>query len=229
VNAHTTKLPKGVAVSMVAAPLLLLVAELSSPVSDATDTPATRLEGILDHPGRYTVTVLALVSGLLLMVPAVAGLRRHVLHAGEPDDKGGVATSLAIAGFMLFAVASGALGVGPSAWPGVERGHEAVLVEAFEAMDDGRGAMPIAQWGPLLSVVGMTVLSVVLWRDHRYPRWAAVALGVGWFAFLLTPVHTTRALGLILLLLGFAPAMRPRVEALRTRAKGVPARGGTLA
>ena len=33
---------------------------------------------ILDHSGRYTLTVLCLLAGMLLLVPAVLGLRRAV-------------------------------------------------------------------------------------------------------------------------------------------------------
>lgn len=65
-------------VAMVAAPLLLVVVELVSPINDSADTSAQRVADILDHSGRYTVAVISLLGGMLLLVPAILGLRRFV-------------------------------------------------------------------------------------------------------------------------------------------------------
>ena len=204
--------PRPTVLAMLAAPPLLVVAELVSPIDDAGDTSAERVADILDHSDRYTMAVICLLGAMLLLVPAVLGLRRIV--AGRCGWRGGaVGTSLAAAGFMLFSVASGALGVGPSAWASADSAERASLVAAFDATDGGKGAMPIVQWGPLLAFVGLIVLAVGLRRHTSYPRWAVVALPLGWAIFLFAPVHVARAVGALVLLAGFLPAVIRRQPA----------------
>lgn len=201
---HATPLTtKATALAMLSAPLLLVAAELTSPINDATDSSAQRVADILDNSGRYTLTVLCLLAGMLVLVPAVLGLRRAV--AGL--DRRPFGSTLAAAGFMLFAVASGALGVGPSAWATLDDTHRASLVQAFHAMDQGKGAMPIVQWGPILALLGLIVVAVSLWRHSSYPRWASVALALGWAVFLFAPAHAVRAAGALVLLAGFMPVI----------------------
>ncbi len=201
---------KGAVVAMIAAPLLIVVAEMLTPVNDATDTTSERVTHIIDHADRYSVAVTCLMLAMLLFVPAILGLRRFLLDDRRPGSSG---TVLASTGFMLFAAASGALGVGPTAW--AEAGvDQSTLVKLFDAMNSGKGAMPIVQWGPILALVGLVTLAVALWRHTSHPRWAAVALPVGWAAFLFTPAHPTRAGGALLMLAAFMPTIlrsRPRV------------------
>ena len=194
---------KATALAMLSAPLLLVAAELTSPINDSTDSSAQRVADILDHSGRYTVTVLCLLAGILLLVPAVFGLRRTVRRL----DRRPFGSTLAAAGFMLFAVASGPLSVGPSAWATLDDAHRLSLVQAFDAMDQGKGAMPIVQWGPILALLGLIVVAVSLWRHSSYPRWASVALALGWAVFLFAPVHAVRAAGALVLLAGFMPVI----------------------
>ena len=211
---------KATALAMLSAPLLLVAAELTSPISDATDSSAQRVAAILDHSGRYTLTVLCLLAGMLLLVPAVLGLRRSVPGL----DRRPFGSTLAAAGFMLFAVASGALGVGPSAWATLDDSHRASLVQAFDAMDQGKGAMPIVQWGPILALLGLIVVAVSLWRQSSYPRWASVALALGWAVFLFAPAHAARAAGALVLLVGFIPVIARQVRGRRAAAeRGWPA------
>lgn len=197
---------RGTALAMFSAPLLLVVVELVSPINDATDTSAERVADILDHAGRYTVAVVCLLGGMLLLVPAVLGLRR-VVAVRDHGQLGAVGATLAAAGFVLFAVASGALGVGPTAWATLDDGHRATLVEAFDAMDRGKGAMPVVQWGPILALIGLIVVAVALWRHSPYPRWACVALPLGWTIFLFAPAHAARAAGALVLFVGFVPVI----------------------
>lgn len=202
---------KGAALAMLSAPLLLVAAELASPMNDATDTSAQRIADILDHSGRYTAAVICLLGGMLLLVPAILGLRR-ALFLDDDRRAGRVGTRLAAAGFMLFAVASGALGVGPTAWASLDDSHRATLVQAFDAMDQGKGAMPIVQWGPILALVGLIVVAVSLWRHSSYRRWASVALPLGWAVFLFSPAHASRAAGALILLAGFLPVIARRAR-----------------
>lgn len=218
---------RGSALAMLLAPVLLVVAELTSPINDATHSSSERIVAILDHSGRYTLTVMCLLAGMLLLVPAVMGLTQVVPTAHRPA----VGPRLAAVGFMLFAVASGALGVGPSAWAAVDDGDRGALVAAFEAMDGGKGAMPIVQWGPILALLGLVVFAIALWRHSGYPRWAVLALPLGWAIFLFTPLHVTRAAGALVLLVGFSASaiattrearrLRPRVEPRRVRTPAV--------
>ena len=212
---HTTRMAtKGAAVAMLGAPLLLVAAELLSPINDATDTSAERVADILEHSGRYTVAVLCLLGGMLLLVPAVLSLRRLVFSHDE-QRAGAIGATLAAAGFMVFSVASGALGVGPSAWSTLDDTHRAALVEAFDAMDAGNGAMPFVQWGPFLALIGLVVLAIALWRHSPYPRWATVALPVGWAIFLSAPTHAVRSAGALVLLAGFMPVITSRASGRR--------------
>ena len=116
---------------------------------------------------------------------------------------------------MLFSVASGALGVGPTAWSTLDDTHRATLVEAVDAMDGGNGAMPIVQWGPFVAFIGLVAVAVALWRHNQYPRWATVAVPVGWLIFLSAPTHAVRAAGAIALLAGFMPLITRRAGGWR--------------
>lgn len=194
---------RSTAVAPVAAPLLIFAAELLSPINDATDSSAARVADIIEHSARYTSAVLCLVAGMLFLVPAVLGVRR----VGGPSSSLAVGTALSALGFMLFAVASGALGVGPSAWQAAESTDRATLVAVFDAMDSGKGAMPVVQFGPLVALVGLVVVAVGL-RGSAYPTWGVVALPLGWAVFLFAPTHAARAIGALVLLAGLVPTIR---------------------
>jgi hypothetical protein len=74
-------------------------------------------------------------------------------------------------------------------------------------MDQGEGAMPIVQWGPILALLGLVLVAVALWRHSNYSRWACVALALGWAVFLFSPAHASRAAGALVLLTGFMPVI----------------------
>lgn len=117
-----------------------------------------------------------------------------------------VGASFAAAGFMLWAVNLGAVGIGVSAWFSLSGAEQTAALPAFVAMDEGNGLMPIVQLGALLPVIGFTVLAVALWRRSSYPRWAVVALPLGFAVLLFAPVNVARAIGAIVLLAGLLPA-----------------------
>ncbi|MGH9210086.1 MAG: hypothetical protein ACRD2C_05320 [Acidimicrobiales bacterium] len=189
--------------AMVAAPLLLFVVSLISPINDS-DEPAERLADVFAHEARYAVAALCLLAGMMLLVPAVLGLRHSLPAAGHrPATVGAVVSS---AGFMLFTAATGALGLAPGAWATLPAAEQAVLLPAFTAMDEGKGPLGLVLGGPLLPVVGLTILAVVLWRRTDLLRPAVVALPVGWAVFLFAPVNPVRAIGAVLLAFGFGMA-----------------------
>jgi len=199
-----------IVLTMIGGPLLVVAAEAISPINDATDSSTQRVAHIVDNAGRYNVAVVCLLFAMMLFVPAVLGLRRVVLG----DRRAGTAgTMFAVAGFMLFAAASGALGVGPTAWADTEV-DRTTLVSLFDAMDSGKGVMPIVQWAPILALAGLIALAVALWRHTNHPRWATLALPAGWGAFLFTPTHALRGAGALIMLAAFMPTIvqSPRLE-----------------
>jgi hypothetical protein len=189
---------------MLAGPLLIALAEPLSPIDTGSDTPAERLGSILANPGRYGLTVACLLAGMLLLVPAVLTTSQAVTGRGQRTAQ--VGAVLAATGFMLFAVNIGAVGIGPTAWASLPEGQQAALVPAFTAMDEARGLMPLPVFGSFLPpLVGMLTLAVGLWRGRAAPRWAVVALPLGWMAFVFGPSHLVRSAGALLMLAGFLP------------------------
>ncbi|MGH9110887.1 MAG: hypothetical protein ACRDZN_01070 [Acidimicrobiales bacterium] len=200
-------------VPMLAAPLLLLAVSVISPINDS-DEPGQRLADVFANEGRYAVAALLLLAGIMLLVPAVLGLR-HLVPAGawRPANIGATVSAV---GFMLFTAAIGALGLAPAAWATLPGAQREGLLPAFTAMDEGKGPLAVVLVGPLLPIVGLTVLAVVLWRHTKLSRAAVVALPLGWAVFLFTPINATRAIGSLLLLAGFAAASRARTPSLHS-------------
>jgi hypothetical protein len=192
--------------AMAAAPLLLVAAEAISPIDTGAASPEERIAGIFEHTGRYSAALLCLIAGLLLLVPAAQGLRQLVADGAQ--RLAAIGAGIAGAGFMLFSIASGALGFGPTAWASLGDGERAAAVRFLEATDDGKGVMPVPISGVMLPILGLALVAVALRRgDRGYPRWSAAALPVGWLLFLVAPGHVGRAIGALVLLGGFVPAI----------------------
>ncbi|MGH9187301.1 MAG: hypothetical protein ACRD0U_16040 [Acidimicrobiales bacterium] len=179
------------------------------------------------HEGRYAVTALLLLAGMMPLVPAVLGLRRLVpAEAWRPATVGAVVSAV---GFMLFTAATGALGFAPAAWTTLPADQQDGLLPAFTAMDEGKGPLSVVLVGPLLPIIGLTVLAVVLWKHSALHRVAAVALPLGWAVFLFAPVNPVRAVGALLLLAAFATAAatgRHPADDLPSRTAGSTRAGG---
>jgi uncharacterized membrane protein HdeD (DUF308 family) len=178
--------------AVLAAPALLAAAELLSPTNTSSDTAEQWYADVMANSGRYQLTAVALLAGLLLLVPAV--LTVHRIAATSAPRAATVGAALAAAGAMLFAVNLGAVGVGVSAWTTLSPQDQSGALPAFVAMDEGKGLMPIVQLGAVLPTIGLAVLAVTLWRAGTYPRWGAATLGAGWMLFLFSPVNEVRAL-----------------------------------
>ncbi|MGH9213053.1 MAG: hypothetical protein ACRD2C_20640 [Acidimicrobiales bacterium] len=206
------QVPALAAVAMVAGPLLVATADLISPIDTSSDdSSAERLADILHNSGRYNLTVTCLLVGMMLLVPAVLATRHTVDATGR--RLAGVGATVAATGFVLFAVNIGAIGIGPTAWASLSDGAQDAAAPAFTAIDEGKGMMPIPIVGSfLLPLVGLPILAVALWRASRLPRWAVVALPLGWVLFLFGPSTAVRATGALVSLAAFAPIVAARIS-----------------
>src|SRR2546421_11473063 len=74
---------------MIAAPLVLLASAIVAPSMSSTKEGPT-LQAIADHQGRFYLSTVLLIVGLVLLVPAVLGLM-HILRErrGGPGPVGG--------------------------------------------------------------------------------------------------------------------------------------------
>lgn len=190
---------------IVSGPALLALVGVVTPIDD-TDEPAERLADIYANPGRYGLTLVLLVAALMLLVPAVLAVR-NVAPPGARRNAT-IGAVLAAAGFMLFTVASGALGFAPSAWTSLPDAQRQELLPAFAAMDEGKGALGPVLAAPLLPLLGLGILAAVLWHHTALRRVALAALPLGWAVFLFAPTNPLRSLGALVLLMALLVATR---------------------
>lgn len=162
----------GLALALVAAPVLWLAAEAFSPriTSDTGD----QLTEIAAHPDRWYAYSALLLVGLVLFVPALAGISR-VTRASTP---------------RLTAAAVGLLGYGCVIavadvmyqlvmWKAATAPDRDAMVDLITRVDESPGVGLFYGTGGLAFMVGSVVVTLALWRSRAVPTWAAVSLGLG--------------------------------------------------
>ncbi len=184
--------------SLIAAPLLLLLANVIDP--SVSDTAAKRLSEIADHEARYIVAGYLLLLGAWLFVPGLIGLWR--LLGGTGVTLGQVGTGLMLIGVMTT-IAFFGFGVYEyeAAQPGRDRAQMVRLADDVEK--------PAAVAIPLFIVflVGMVIGSLIvawsLWRRRIVPPWSPAAIVGGSILNFFANGVALNAAASALLLVGF--------------------------
>jgi hypothetical protein len=160
----------GLALALLATPLLWLVAELVSPELH-TDS-AAQLAEIARHPDRWYAYTVLLSAGLGTCIAAAVGLGR--LAGGRLGRIG----MLVLSASLVIAIgdAMTQLMVWQMVEPGADRSQMAALMTRF---DEAPGAGAVFGAGGLAYLVGTLLLTVGLARAEGFPVWIALAVGGG--------------------------------------------------
>jgi hypothetical protein len=186
---------------MIAAPLVLVVAELMHPddKTEAADQVAV-IAGGLD---RWYAAHALEIAGFALLVGAVLGLA-HLLHERRPGAAV-VGGGLTLVGIVAVTAGIGAEGIG--GYYLVKNTSRAEAVRALDGMWDGMGLM--AFWLVSLFIgIGFIVMAVNLWRSRVMAPWQSAALVLGSLCVLVAGPTATQALfvaGMVLFFVGLAP------------------------
>jgi hypothetical protein len=162
----------GLAAALVAAPLLWLAAEASSPALKS-DTDA-QLSVIAAHPDRWYAYTLLLLFGSILFIPGVIGLAR-LTRAASPR-----LTNLAVTllGYSMVIACCDVM-TQLTAWKAIGAGVDRTqMTDLFARIDDAPGIGVLYATGGLSFLVGSVLLSVALSRVPQLPRWSAVGFGL---------------------------------------------------
>jgi len=149
--------------SLIAAPALLLVADLIDSHPDAAGDTAA----VVADPGRHQAWALVGLLGVLLLVPATLALvtltrsRRPVLAL--------VGGSLAVAGFVALAAQRGFhLVIVEMARGGADRAEMQAL---FDRVEGNAGVVLVVVFAIVGTFFGQLLLCVGLWRAQVVPIW----------------------------------------------------------
>ncbi|HEX4733652.1 MAG TPA: DUF4386 family protein [Thermoleophilaceae bacterium] len=161
---------KGLAMSMIAAPLFLVASALVSPQLKSDE--AAQLGVIAAHPTRWYWFTLLLLIGSILLVPALLGIAALV-HERSPR-LATIGGSLAVLGSL---VAIGDVMSQFVSWQmvadGADRAQMAALLHRF---DNAGGVGVVFNVGGLSILIGVVMLTIALIRTRVAPAWAAVGL-----------------------------------------------------
>jgi hypothetical protein len=155
--------------SMIAAPLILIIAEVLH--AHLEEDPSAYLSAIAESTGRwYAAHVLVLVS-LVLALPAFLGIR-HLIESRRP-----VLASLGSIAFVPGVIALAALvGMELVAWqmaqPGVDR---AQMITLWKNTSQSAGIVPIIFVALLFSLAWL-LAGIGLYVTRLCPRWAAALI-----------------------------------------------------
>jgi len=159
--------------ALVLAPLLIVTGEVLHPQRAAA--PARQLAIVAQHPGPWYASHLLLFAGIVLTLPAVAGL---VFLLGDRARRlAAVGAGLAVTGIACFA---GLLTIGFVVWQmasqDADRGQ---MAELFGRLFHAPGFIIPFQALPLTFAAGMVILAIALDRTAVAPHWVTLSLGVG--------------------------------------------------
>jgi hypothetical protein len=204
---------RGMALAMIAAPLLWLGSTLAVPTGATGDRAI--VAAIAQHPTRWYWFALLVTLGSMAVVPALLGITRllrerapRLALAGGLLAQFGALVSLVDSGNQLVVWQIGA--------PGADR---AQMVALLTRLDAAAGASVLFSVGGLAIVVGMVLLAVGLARTRTAPVWAAACLPLGTIVNIAGFAAGSRAAvgaSCVILLAGFLPLARltaPRASA----------------
>jgi hypothetical protein len=161
---------KGLAMSMIAAPLFLVASALVSPALKSDE--AAQLGVIAAHPDRWYWFTLLLLIGSILLVPALLGLA--ALAYERSPRLATIGGSLAILGSLI---AIGDVMSQFVSWQmvadGADRAQMAALLHRF---DNSGGVGVVFNVGGLSVLAGVIMLTVGLIRARVAPAWAAIGV-----------------------------------------------------
>ena len=163
----------GLALALVAAPVLWLAAEAVSPPLKADS--GDQLTVIAQHPDRWYGYTALLIIGTMLLLPALLGIARLTRDSAPlPTTIGsvllGFGTLIAVGDAMSQLVT----------WQMVAAGADRAQMSALlDRVDNSAGAGLFFGVGGLAFVVGAALLAVALLRTNAVPAWAAVAFAAG--------------------------------------------------
>ena len=154
---------------MIAAPLLLLGAAIVTPyMSDTSESVV--LSEIAGSTDMFYISMVLLIAGLVLLVPAILGLM-HLLRERHPTT-GHVGGGLALFGTMMFMLSAGG---GLMLWQMVRGGADrAEMVALFDRFMSTTGSAVFPYLG-LAFCAGMIVLAAGLYLA-RFVHWSTAAL-----------------------------------------------------
>jgi hypothetical protein len=191
--------------AMLVAPLLLILTELVSPIDHERDSPEQILATLGRSGGQYQASLLLMLGGMALMIPATIVLTRIARAPGQRVSRlGGV---FLITGMVMFCANIGAMGLSLTALAVLPADQRATAVPAVTAIMDGKGAITFIIPPLVLGVtLGSILVTIGLWRSRTLPRWACLAFVGGWWLFMFGPSHELRAAGALTLLACLGPA-----------------------
>lgn len=171
---NARELPRtAAALSMFAAPLLLLASSLVSPALKSSS--GAQLDVIAQNPARWYWFTVLLLSGSILLVPALLGIAALVRTSAP--RLGNLGGALAVLGAPI---AVGDVMTQLMSWQmttaGADRAQMAALLDRFQ---DAAGANVVFGIGGLAVVVGTLLLTVGLLRGRLAPAWATIGLSLG--------------------------------------------------
>jgi hypothetical protein len=159
--------------ALVLAPLLIIAGEVLHPPRSAV--PAQQLAIVAQHPGAWYASHLLLFAGIVLTLPAVAGL--VFLLGGRARRLAAVGAGLAVTGIVCFA---GLLTIGFVVWQMASQDADRSQMAAlFDRLFHAPGFIVPFEAAPLTFAVGMIILAVALDRTAIVPHWVTLSLGAG--------------------------------------------------
>lgn len=187
-------------VSLLAGPLLVFAGVLATPW-EGSDDRAAYLAALADNPAQAQVSAVLLVLGYALLVPAAVGMIHLVRGRGA-----------------VLAHLAGALAVvGGAILPGLVAGDFYDLslaqslerqraVEVLDRLGEYGGTLVILPLAVAGAFLGITLLTVALWRARFVRPWVPLATLAGFVVFALVGTGTllpaALGTGLVLLALG---------------------------
>jgi hypothetical protein len=190
-------------VSLMAAPLILLVGALAHP--QGKDSAIAHLAVVAESPDRYYVAHAILLGGLALFLPAVLGIM-HLLTE-RATALGHIGGGLAMVGLFgaTAIVAVDGIAISQMGQPQANVEEMAALLDRIK---ESPGLRAIAVLGAVSFLFGMLILAYGVWRAKAVQPLVAGLIAAAAIAFFIGQVTDNRfifALGFTIYIAGLGP------------------------